>query len=257
MIQFLIRILVILVVTKTISLLVLSFLPNDGIELESKNNHNPKYQRVDFKNMLGISQSKVKQTKVKSSNATTITNMILKGLFGTKTNGYAIVALKAKPKESTFLSVGESFKGYKLINILKDRVIFTRDYKEYILKIKSSKIIDANISYITEPKYNENVKIVPKTNISYYISNPKKVWNDIAIAPINNPKGYKVTRIKKNSKMDRLGLKKGDIIIKANNIELKSLKSVMQIYNNIKDITAMEIVVIRNNKEVELMYEID
>ena len=57
--------------------------------------------------------------------------------------------------------------------------------------------------------------------------------------------------------MDKLGLQKGDIIIKANNVKLESLKDVMKIYNNINNITAMEITVLRDNTEVELMYEID
>ena len=254
MIQFLIRLLVILSITKIISLMLLWFLPNKTIELKAKDNYNPTYQRVDFKNMLGQSSMKEEKQPTLSCNGIMITNMILKGLFGTKTNGYAIIALKEKPENTSLVSVGESFKGYKLIKIFKDYVVLLKNQKQYILKIHTMKISKKSVSFIQN---NDKINNVAKSDINYYINNPKQIWKDISISAINNPKGYKVTRVKKGSKMDNLGLKKGDIIIKANNIELKSLKDVMKIYKNIKNTTAMEIVVIRDNTEVELMYEID
>ena len=75
--------------------------------------------------------------------------------------------------------------------------------------------------------------------------------------PLEPGKGFKVTRVTRGSKIAGLGLLKGDIIIKANNVELKTLKSVTDMYMNIDKIDTMQIVVLRNNQEKELVYEID
>jgi type II secretion system protein C len=255
MMQFFIKILFTIVIVKTISLVVSLFLPSSGVDIETKNDFTPTYQRVDFKNMLTTNDIKTKTKNTVLPNGINITNMLLKGLFGTKTNGYAIVALKSNPTDTTLLSVGDNFNDYKLLNILSNKVVFVKNNKQYILKIDDTNIEKNSISYIE--KNDSTIRQVSKNELNYYLSNPKEIWKDIAISTHSDPKGYKVDRVKKGSSMDKLGLQKGDIIIKANNVKLESLKDVMKIYNNINNITAMEITVLRDNTEVELMYEID
>jgi len=67
----------------------------------------------------------------------------------------------------------------------------------------------------------------------------------------------KKIRIDPNSKFATLGLRKGDVIIKANNIPLKSYRDAMNVYKNINKFDAINIVVMRNNQEKELVYEIN
>ena len=88
----------------------------------------------------------------------------------------------------------------------------------------------------------------------------EQLWKDIAISEVKKGKkieGFKVTRINKDSKMALLGLQKGDLIVKVNNIALKSYKAAMDIYAKIDKMTTIQIVVIRNNQEKELIYEIN
>jgi general secretion pathway protein C len=99
-----------------------------------------------------------------------------------------------------------------------------------------------------------------KNDLSYYLKNPKRIWDDISITEIKKGDkidGFKVTKIKNASRMSRLGLKKGDVIIKANNIELKSYKDAFNIFNKINEIDTLQIVVMRNNTEKEFIYEIN
>jgi len=255
MIQFLIKILAILVVAKFISLALLWFLPADGIEQNITTNYTPKYQRVDFKNMLGTSNKKETNTIRPKQNTTVLTSMILKGLFGNSSSGYAIISLSSSPKNTTILSIGEEYKGYILKSILTNGVILEKSSKEYILKMKTNKIDSNIISKVIQEDDNYKETKVSKRDISHYISNPKTIWKEISIVEVSN--GYKVTKIKKGSQMDKLGLRKNDIMIRANNLELTSLKNVMNLYKDIKNISTMEIVVLRDNKEVELVYEID
>lgn len=257
------RLLILLAIAKAISLAVLWLLPSDGVELQAKNSYMPKYQRVDFKNMLDSpSSSKVKTNTKKTSDGINITNMVLKGLYGKGESGFAILALKSSAKKTSLVSVGEIFSGYKLKTILNDGVVFTKLGKEYVLKIQHSKITKSSKNSFVKPVVDrdERIRSVNRKDINSYASHPKKLWRDISIVEVKDGgkiKGFKVTNVKRRSKMEKLGLKKGDIIIRANNIEMTSYREALGIYKNINKLDTIQIVVLRNNQEKELVYEIN
>lgn len=253
------KLLVLLVVSKAISLAILAYLPSDGVEMAQIKNYQPQYQRVDFTVMIQSTQNNSKSIlATTASKGVNITNMVLKGLYGKDKRGFVIVALKSSVKETSIVAVGEVFSGFTLKSIASTSAIFTKNSKEYILeldKVKNS----SSITMVDDMEDSGEPKGVQKSDISFYEKNPKEIWKDISIQEIKNGKslaGFKVTRIARNSKMAGLGLKKGDIIIKANNIELKSYKDVMDIYSKINTLDTIQIVVMRNNQEKELVYEI-
>lgn len=254
------KLLIILLVAKALSLALLWYLPSDGVELSVKENYKPKYQRVDFKNMIHNSKVLAKKTTKSSVTSVNITNMILKGLYGTKTQGFVIVARKSSPKVTTIVEVGEEYLGFRLKSIIPRGAVFTKAAKEYILELESLKLQKSFIKKIEKSSSSGGIKNVSRNDINYYSKNPAQVWKEISIQPLKNGKklkGFKVTRVVKGSKMADLGLQKNDVIIRANNIELTSLKSVTDLYTNMKNINAIEIVVLRNNQEKELVYEIN
>ncbi|WP_324170591.1 PDZ domain-containing protein [Sulfurimonas sp.] len=251
------KLLILLVIAKTISLFVLWYLPSEGIELMVKENYQPRYQRVDFKNMIAKNVSK-KVSSVKQSNSgISITNMILKGLYGTKHKGFVIVTMKSSPKKTSIVGIGESYQGYELKSISLRSAIFNKNGSDFILSLEKIK----NSSAITKvAKSQKNSLEVSRKDISYYAKNPDRIWKDISLQEVKRGEelnGFKVTKIDSNSKFASLGLKRGDIIIKVNNIRLKSYRDAIQIYKNIDNLDAVQIVVIRDNHEVELVYEIN
>jgi general secretion pathway protein C len=251
------KLLILALVAKVIAMLIFAFLPSQGIELSLSENYKPKYQRVDFKNMIGKTQKS--QTTAPSGyvSSTQINSMVLKGLYGNDTNGFVIIALKSSPDKTSIISIDESFSGYKLISILQNGAVFTKGSKEYILKVKDEKI---DSSYITPVESQDGAMQINKSDLSFYTKDPKRIWRDISISEVKNGSkidGFKITSIKKNTKIAKLGLKKGDIIIKANNIELKSYRDAFGLFNDIQNIDTMQIVVLRNNQEKEFIYEIN
>ncbi len=257
--NIIIRLLILFVIAKTISLTMWWFLPSDGVELQVKNNYQPKYQRVDFKNMLESSVDSTKPNIKPNSNGVSITNMVLKGLYGVDSSGFAIVALKKSPNKTTIVSIGEEFSGYTLKAILSSSVVFVKSAKEYILEMENSKA-GSNESLISPVSDDDSPKAVSRSDISYYAKDPTKIWKDISIVEVkkgNNIKGFRVTNVKEGTKMANLGLKKGDVIIKANNVNLKSYKDVLDIYNKLDKLDEIQIVVMRKNQEKELVYEIN
>jgi len=256
--------LILLLVAKLIALVVWWFLPTEGVELNAKKSYQAKYQRVDFKNML--IRAKVDAPTAVSKTTTSaysINSLVLKGLYGSKYHGFAIVAKKSAPKQTTIVGVGESYAGYKLKEIALTQVIFTKAGKEYVLALPK----DTKNNYAkTVQRVNQSTdttalseKRVSRQDIRHYSKNPTQIWREIAIAPVmKNGKidGFQVNRIKAGSKMAELGLQRGDVIIRANNIRLSSFNDAMKLYENINNIDTIALVVRRNNQEKELIYEI-
>lgn len=265
------KILILLVVAKSISLGVWWYLPSDGVELNVKNNYQPKYQRVSFNNMIELAKKEIELKpeevqEVKTS--VSITNMVLKGLYGTKTKGFIIVAMKSSPKKTSIIGIGEVFQGYTLKSIIPDGAILLKAGTEYILSLEKLK---DNGSVTKEKKTKVKTRSsvpskpqrptgVSRKDINFYAKNPKQIWKDISISEVKDGKkikGFKVNRINRKSKFAALGLEKGDIIVKANNVQLKSYRDAINIYKSIDKLDTIQIVVLRNNQEKELVYEID
>jgi len=257
------KLLLLAVIAKTLALGLIYFLPSDGVEMQEKKRYAPEYQRVDFRVMLQSVQKGKTPIKTQESRSISITNMILKGFYGNSQKGFAIVSLKSSPKKTSIVSVGEVFNGYRLKAIYATKVVFEKDDKEYMLeleKIKSQKSFINKVRAKTDTTDPGEPRGVSREDIASYAKNPKQIWKDISIIPQkkhNKITGFKVTKIKKGSKMAELGLQRGDIIIKANNIRLKSYKDALDLYNKIDTIDTMQIVVLRDNEEVELVYEIN
>lgn len=255
--EVVIKISTLLLIAKAISVAIWIFLPSEGVALEDSKSYRPQYRRIDFKNMLQYRDKKVHTAVIK--NSISITNMLLKGLYGLNAHGFIIIALNSSPKKTSIISVGQNYSGYRLKAILQDGALFEKDTKEYILKMDAAKnkALQQRVQ-IAEPE--NRPKIVERSDISYYQKNPNKIWKDIAINEVKDGSeinGFKIMSIKKGSKMDKLGLKKGDVIISVNNKELHSYKDAFAIYNQVNKLHDVQIVILRNNEEKELTYEIN
>lgn len=254
------RLLLLLLIAKGVSLSLLFLLPSDSKELNLENNYQPKYQRVDFKNML-FDAKVTKNTQTTSKNAPSIKNMLLRGLYGIKNSGFIIVSLKSSPDNTTIVEVGEDYSGYTLVNIANRNATFEKNSKEYILwlDIESEKV--SKLIYpIDEKDEITSQKTVTREDISFYSKNPQEIWKQISIIDVmenNKLKGFKIIRIDPKSKMATLGLKKNDLIVKANNVVLKSYRDALDIYSKIDTIDLIQIVIIRNGIEKEIVYEIN
>ena len=257
------KLLILLLLAKIIAIGVWWYLPSDGVELHAKKSYQAKYQRVDFKNML--IKAKVTQapkTQTPKSAAYSINSLVLKGLYGSQFHGFAIVAKKAAPQKTTIVSVGEVYAGYKLKEIQLSQVVFTKSGKEYILALRQKTA--NNKSKITrttptqESAFSEE-KTVSRSDIQHYSSNPQQLWKEIAIAPVKRNgkiQGFRINRLNPSSKLASLGVKKGDLIIRANNVPLTSFSAALGLYKNIAKIDTIALVVLRNNQEKEIIYEI-
>lgn len=247
---------ILLTLSKAISLLALWYFPSEGIDISIKENYQPMYQRVDFSNMFDKSQSKNNMTASDSNNIS-ITNMVLKGLYGTSAGGYIVIAMKSSPKNTSIVEVLQEYQGYLLKSILASHVIFLKDNKEYALIMEEVE----TLPFKTDKSENDKNVLhnVSREDIQIYSKNPESIWKDIVIEEVkdkNKISGFKVVSINAESKFASLGLKQGDVITKVNNVPLTSYKEAIDVYTNLDNLHTVHIVLIREKQEKELVYEI-
>lgn len=254
------KLLVLLLAAKVISLGVWWYLPGEGVELHAQKSYQPKYQRVSFANMLETQKVQTQEQGAAVTQASNIESLILKGLYGSRFEGFAIIAKKSSKNETSIVAVGEAYEGYVLKEIELMGVILTKSSKDYRLSLEQSDAKYAKALTKAEHASEEvSQKEVSRTDIRTYSNNPALIWKDIGIQEVMEGKkivGFKVTRVKRGSKMATLGLQKGDLIIKANNIPLTSINDVLKLYKQIDKLETLALTVLRNNQEKEIIYEI-
>jgi general secretion pathway protein C len=184
-------------------------------------------------------------------------------------SGFVTVQEKGKP-DTEVLSIGEAIRGYRLDKVFAQYAIFEKNSKEYRLSLNSDKKKLKYEVIKTEPtdaveenviKVIEDDKIAVKREyVNSYIKDIDKIWRDIAIKEnMSGGKidGFKIYNIRRGSDFEKLGLQKNDIIKSVNNVELKSYNDAFKLYNRFGKTKQLNIKLLRNNKEVEINYEIE
>ena len=267
--RFIRNVLIIILVAKALSLVMFWYFSQEGVHHHPNNSKLPEYKRYNANNIIKptkkpdpktAAEPTSEEAKELAAYGPNISNMILKGLFKRKSGGMVIIALKAKPNDSEVIGINEVYQGYTLAKILENGAIFDKNGQTFSLYFSEEKQKER---YASKPSAQQSddggIKQVAKSDITHYAKNVKQIWKDIGIVEVKKEgkiTGFKVTRIKKNTPFSNLGLRKGDIIIKANNKQMTSYKDAIAIYKGIDKLEALELVVLRNNQETEIVYEI-
>ena len=242
-------------------------LPKSGVDFEVKKDIALEYRKFAISKLFKEKEKEsIKVVKKVNQEYKLLSNITLKAVYAiNQQKAWIIIANKA---DKTFiLSVEEEYKGYKLIKVQSKYVIFEKESHEYKVELSKDKV-----NYSIEKKANnspkEDSKIivlddkvsVQRAYLNSYINNFEKIWKDISIIEIKNKNGeidgFKVTRVKANSTFAKLGLEKGDILKAINNIMLRSYNDAFSVYKKINKIKDLNILILRNGREMELNYEI-
>lgn len=272
LISFFLPFLTIYVISFVISKIIYIQLPKHSVESTKNSSNLYEYRKYDYINSFKVNTPTKKKTESeKSLKADYILNenIILQAIYQlSEDDGFVILQERGQSKTHT-ISKNEVFKGYKLISIKSNFILFEKDDKIFKLFMENRK--DNNKSVATniqnrqvndeKPKIikNDDNYIVQKQDIQNYTKDLKKIWNDIGLKTEkkNGKKiGFKVYKLKKNSVFTDLGLKKGDIMTEANGIKLDNYQNAFKLYNDINTIEQLRIKILRDNTEMELEYEI-
>lgn len=264
-IPYFIIILVAYIATTTIYFL----LPSKAPQYTIQNGNNLEYHRFNILDVFKKIKSEKKEIvqKKKKNEYSLLTNIELVAIYALgKGDGYIIIKEKNQDK-TELLSIKDSFKGYVLREIFNTYALFSKDKQEYKLQMNIKKN-DLTYEVVKEDETITTTKSISVENgivkikrdlVDGYIKNSSEVWKNISIKDERDNgklKGFRVSKIKRGTPFAKIGLKEGDLIIRINNIEIRGYNDVLKIYKNINKIDALNIVVLRNNEEVEIYYEI-
>jgi general secretion pathway protein C len=170
----------------------------------------------------------------------TLKNITLKGVYISDKEKFIIISSN---KKTYFINLNETFRGYKLIKITPTTAYFKK--KDLIYKVSFKKIKLPPTTHLHK---------IPKTTIKTYEKNFAKIWQDIGIIKVKE--GYKITFIKSGSIFDKIGLKRGDILLSINNISLNSDANAWRAYNTLKNQRHLTLKIKRNSQIKVIEYEI-
>jgi len=197
------------------------------------------------------------------------------------TSDTTVVTVRHKGKTSV-LSRGESINGFVVEGAGSDFAIFAKEEKRYrvtLLKPNRSSSGTGSITTVhgldvKRPKEAHNTqgvmplgeivdvgdrKIIDRSLLTHYTTNMDDIFKDIGIQDMkkgDTVTGFKISFIRRGSHFSKLGLQKGDIIQSVNGQKINSYNAAFGIFKEVHNMANMTLVIIRNNKEMELEYEV-
>lgn len=199
-------------------------------------------------------------------------NLKLTGVVASDRGGFALISVNGQPQSPFF--IGEVVTQNAVLDqVLPDRVILLRGNSRESLLLDSDE--QNNLSQVQvripsaapEPAGNpadsiQNVGqdnyVLPREVVAQNVNN-MDVLSQALIVP-NKGGGFLVKDIRKNGVFDKLGLQKGDVITKVNNLAVNSMVDVMQLYrltNDINKVNNIQVEISRGGNDKILYYKLE
>ncbi len=105
-----------------------------------------------------------------------------------------------------------------------------------------------------------NSYLLERDTVTNSLKNLSTMMRDIRVVPsfdaARKPNGYRVASIRYGSLLDKLGLKRGDVIQSINGLAISDPDRAYQAYQQLKDESSIQIDILRGSKPQTLTYEI-
>ncbi len=195
-------------------------------------------------------------------------------LKGTYLGGDASFMIIEEGGNSTFVYIGEKYKGYEVVRISEKKVGLEKNGKNYyILLWDEENSSEQSTPSSTRPMSIGGPPVTPapirapgmpailsKKELHSYIKDPNKIWKSIRIQEQRENgqiSGFRVNYVKKNSFFEQAGLHSGDVIKGIDGNPITSLADVMKYYTNVDSLDSLTLTVERAGEEIELDFSVN
>ena len=252
------------------------WLPTSGVDYSENKGPKNLYYRV----RISSDHQPQKVEGPKDLPKSSIKDIDLLGIYSASDITVVTVRHKGKTK---VLSRGEEINGFVLEGAGSDYATFSKDDKLYTVTLLMPKKNDKGVGSITtvngsaaatssetngdqeETVSGEIVdagdrRLIDRSLITHYATNMGDIFKDIGIKDIKEGdtiKGFQVSFVRRGSHFSKLGLQRGDIIKSVNGQEINSYNAAFGIYKEIQNIENLTLVIVRDNQEMELEYEVN
>jgi len=188
--------------------------------------------------------------------------LVLKGVI-TLPPGYAFI--ENKDKVQKLFKKGEDVFGYGLLNIVEPKkVSISQNGKLFTIKLEGHEELDnknANTKLpTTSTTSGQKERTFAKEEIKRFMEDPKEILTDARLLPNlkdGKQEGFVVREVRPGGFYERIGIQNGDIIVRANKMELTSPNDGIKIFSLIKELDRVELDIIRDGRPMTQVYNIN
>lgn len=223
------------------------------------------------------------ETDLKNKTYTNIKNIFLKGnlpnvseaqnnqqphinLIGTLLFGNLKLAMIENNGKIIILRERESFNGYYILKIEKDRIKLKNDKNIIEIKIYSEKEKSTsqgnsiqNLPPLSSLQNETETIKLSRTMVEKETADVGNLLKDVNIIPVvenGQTLGYKFAYINPDSIAYKYGFRAGDTVISVNGMSVKTAEDVFKIYNMLRNENSINVVIERDGQRRTINYEI-
>lgn len=226
------------------------------------------YALVVDKNIFSIKgvRFSIIEKKMEQTATTDTSGFKLKGVI-TLFPGYAFIENK-EGKQMLFKMDDDVFGAGKLKVVTKDHVYVSQGNSGFKIFLEGVALEDKKNQPIQQPSFGgSTIKTAAGQGMNFsreqirkFLEEPREILTDARLLPNlvdGKQQGFVVREVRPNGFYESIGLRNGDIILRANGIELTSPNDGIKIFNLLKELDKVELDILREGNRKSLVYYID
>ncbi len=227
----------------------INFQKQDNIDIDPILKKNP------FKVIESLNDnSKDIESKIKEIPIADIKDFELRGIIWSKEKKDRIAIIYDKKlKLEGIYSIGDKLSGAIIKDIMKDQIIVNINNKDKRILFSDFTKLENGMNFSKELNF-----VVSKHILKSELSNMPSLLRSMRVVPYSSSgiKGFKVVSIRDKFIKNKLGIKKGDIILSINGKQVTNMDNIMQLYSKVQDIEHVDLEILRNGQRQVLSYSI-
>ncbi len=223
------------------------------------------YATVVDRNIFGIKNVNFSIIEKREEVAPTVdtSGFKLKGVI-TLYPGYAFIENR-EGKQMLFKRGEDVYSAGKLSLVSNDHVYISQGAKGFTIYLEGvvkeeKKQVTSLQSFLPFPSSPAGAQTFSREQIKRFLEDPKEILTDARLLPNfidGRQHGFVVREVKPGGFYDGIGLRNGDVILRANNIELTSPNDGIKIFNLLKELDKVELDILRDGSRKTLTFIIN
>ncbi|MEA3470758.1 MAG: PDZ domain-containing protein, partial [Thermodesulfobacteriota bacterium] len=169
---------------------------------------------------------------------------------------YAVIEEKDKRKQGLF-RVGDEVAGAEISRIMRGKVVLNVKGHDEILIMEEAGARDTGRETIASAPVTKSSIHVKKEEIDSALEDMSKILTQARVRPYfsqGEADGFMISRIKRGSIFQKMGMRNGDIIQGVNNEPIKSPDDMLELYKGLKSGSQITLNIKRRGREETLEY---